>query len=136
MSKIQTSPYINFQGRAREAMEFYHKVLGGNLDLQTLDEQGASRPARQGDSILYSRLEAGGVLIIGVDGNPNYPAKVGDNMAIALGGTDKDRLTVIFNELAEGGKIKMPLARQPWGADVGWLADKFGINWTVNIDKE
>src|SRR2546423_776113 len=117
MSKIQLSPYINFQGRAREAMEFYHEVLGGSLDLQTLDEQGVSRAAGPGDSIAYSRLQADGVLIIAVDGHPNYPAKVGENVAIALGGTDRDRLTKIFNDLAEGGKNKMPPAEQPWGAD-------------------
>jgi PhnB protein len=136
MSNIQLSPYINFQGRAHEAMEFYHKVLGGNLDLQTVNEQGISRPAGPGDNIMHSRLEAGGALIIGVDGHPDFPAKVGDNMALALSGTDNDRLTKIFNDLAEGGKIKMPLTEQPWGANVGWLIDKFGINWMVNIDKE
>ncbi len=135
MSKIQVSPYVNFQGRAREAMEFYHKVLGGSLDLQTSNEQGVPKPAGPGDRIMHSRLDADGALIIATDGHPDYPAKVGENMAIALGGTDKDRLTTIFNDLAEGGRIKMPLAEQPGGADVGWLTDKFGINWTVNIDK-
>jgi PhnB protein len=126
MSKIQLSPYVNFQGRAREAMEFYHEALGGNLDLQT----------GPGDSIRHARLEADGVLIIGSDGHPDYPAKVGDSMGIALGGTDKDRLTRIFNDLAEGGTVQMPLAKQPWGAEVGWLRDRFGINWNVNIDTD
>lgn len=134
MSRIQLGPYVNFQGRAREAMEFYHKVLGGNLDLQTLNEQGVPKPARPGDRITHARLEADGALIIASDGHPDYPAKVGDNLAIAMGGTDKDRLTKVFSDLAEGGKIMMPLARQPWGADVGWLIDKFGIHWTVSID--
>jgi PhnB protein len=135
MSQQYLGPYINFQGRAREAMEFYHKVLGGNLDLQTLNEHGVSKPAGPGDRIMHARLEADGALIIASDGHPDYPAKVGDNMAIALGGTDKDRLAKIFNDLAEGGKIKMPLAEQPSGADVGWLTDKFGFNWVVSIDK-
>lgn len=135
MSKIQLSPYVNFQGQAREAMEFYHKVLGGNLDLYTMDEQGVSKPAGPGDRIAHSQLEADGALIIATDGHPSYPAKVGENMAIALGGTDRDRLTKIFSDLAEGGRIKMPLTAQPGGADVGWLTDKFGINWTVTIDK-
>jgi PhnB protein len=135
MSKIQSSPYVNFQGRAREAMGFYHKVLGGNLDLQTMNAQGGSKPAGPKDRISHARLEADGALIIASDGHPDYPAKVGDNMAIALGGTDKDRLTKIFDELAEGGQIQMRLTKQPLGADVGWLTDRFGIHWTVNIDK-
>jgi PhnB protein len=135
MRKIELSPYVNFQGRAREAMEFYHKVLGGKLDLQTLNEQGVSRPAGPGDRIRHSRLEADGAVIIATDGHPDYPAKVGEHMAIALGGTDKERLTKLFDDLAEGGKIQMPLTKQPGGAEVGWFTDKFGISWTVNIDK-
>ena len=132
---IQLSPYVNFQGRAREAMEFYRAVLGGNLDLQTMNEQGRSKPAGPGDRVTYARLEAEGAVIIASDGHPDYPAKVGNHMAIVLSGGDKARLTKIFNTLAEGGMIQMPLTKQPWGADVGWLADKFGVNWTVNIDK-
>ncbi len=116
MSKVQLSPYVNFQGRAREALECYHKVLGGKLDLQAL------------------RLEVDGVLIIATDGHPDYPAKVGDNMAIALSGADKDRLTRIFNDLGEGGKTLMPLAKQPGGGEVGWLRDRFSIPWTVSIE--
>ncbi len=135
MSKVQLGNYINFAGRAREAMEFYHTLLGGNLVLQTLNEQGAYRPAGPGDSIAYSRLEADGAVLIGVDGHPDYPAKVGENMALALDGTDKGRLTEIFNALAQGGNLKMPLTKQPSGADAGWLTDKFGINWTVSIDR-
>jgi PhnB protein len=135
MSTIQLSPYVNFQGRAREAMEFYHRVFGGSLDLQTMNEKGESKPAGPGDSIREARLDADGALIIGTDGHPKYPAKVGENMAIALSGTDKERLTKIFNALAEGGQLKGPLTRQPSGAEVGYLLDRFEINWVVSIDK-
>ena len=136
MSRQYLGPYINFGGRAREAMEFYHKVLGGHLDLQTVNKQGEAKPAGPGDRISHARLEAdGGLSIIASDGHPDYPAKVGDNLAIALGGTDRDRLTRIFTDLGEGGRIQMPLAKQPWGSAVGWLKDKFGIGWTVSIEQ-
>ena len=136
MSKIQLCPYVNFQGSAREAMEFYRKALGGKLILQTVGEQGVTRPAGPEDSISYARLEADGVLITGGDGHPSYPSIVGENMALALAGTDKDHLTKIFFDLAEGGKVKMPPTAQPSGSIVGWFVDKFGINWMVSIDKE
>jgi PhnB protein len=135
LNTIQVGPYVNFQGRAREAMEFYHQVLGGTLDLRAVDEQGVARPAGPGDRISQARLEADGALIIASDGHPKYPAKVGEHMAIALGGTDRDRLTRIFNELAAGGRIKGPLTEQPWGATVGWLTDQFGMDWMVSIEK-
>ena len=61
MSKLQSGPYVNFQSRAREAMEYYHKVLGGKLDLQTLNEQGVSKPAAPGERISDARFEADAV---------------------------------------------------------------------------
>ena len=124
MSQQRLGPYINFQGRAREAMEFYQKVLGGKLDLQLAN-----------DRVGQARLEADGVLIVGSGGHPKYPPTVGDHMAIALSGTDKGRLTKIFNDLAAGGQMKGPLTAQPGGSEVGWLVDKFGINWMVAIDE-
>lgn len=135
MSQRYIAPYINFQGRAREAMEFYHKVLGGKLELYAAGEKGEPRPADPGDRLTHARLEADGVLIIASDGHPKYPAKVGENMAIVLGGSNRARLSEMFTELAEGGQVKMPLTRTPWGAEAGWLTDKFGINWNVDIDR-
>ena len=135
MSRQYVGPYINFQGKAREAMQFYQKVLGGKLDLQSANEQGVLKPAGPGDRVMNARLEADGAVVIGTDGHPTYPPTVGDHMAVAVGGPDKDRLTRIFNELAAGGKIKGPLREQAGGAAVGWLTDKFGINWMVSVEK-
>jgi PhnB protein len=135
MSKIQLIPYVNFQGRAREALEFYLQVLGGTLDLYSIDEKGTAKPVGPDERISHGRLDADGAVIFASDGHPSYPPSVGDNMAIALAGTDKDRLTQALSGLAEGGKIKMPLMEQTWGSEVGWLTDKFGINWMVTIDK-
>lgn len=134
MSTIRSSPYINFQGRAREAMEFYQKALGGHVDLWAVDAQGASKPAGPGDRVMHARLEADGALLTGSDGHPDHPPTVGDNMGVDLGGTDKARLTKIFNDLAQGGMVKMPLTAQPGGIEVGWVADRFGITWSVHID--
>lgn len=134
MSIKYINPYINFQGKAREAMEFYNKVLGGQLVLRTTDEKGVPKPAGPADRITHAQLVADGASIFAVDGHPNYPAKVGENIALALGGTDKARITKIFQDLAEGGQTKMPLTPQS-GVEVGYVLDKFGINWVVSIEK-
>ncbi len=134
MSTIHISPYINFQGKAREAMEFYHSVLGGTLELYALGEQGVAKRAGPDDRIAYGRLDAEGARIVGSDGHPSYPPTVGDNIAIALGGTDADQITTMFNALADGGTIKGNLTEQPWGA-AGYLVDRFGINWVVTVER-
>src|SRR6266545_222497 len=120
MSERYLAPYVSFQGRAREAMEFYRTVFGGNVDLQAMDAQGASKPAGPTDRIFHARLDADGLAIIGSDGHPLYPPTVGDNMAIAVGGTDTDRLTKIFGSLSEVGVTKGPLTVQSSGATAGW----------------
>ncbi len=134
MSKTHLAPYINFQGNAREAMEHYHRILGGKLDLFASDDGGKPKPAGPGDRIMYGRLDADGIVMIASDGNPKYPAKVGDHIGLSIGSTDRDRLTTVFNALADGGQVGMPLTDQPWGT-AGWLTDRFGINWNVDIEK-
>lgn len=127
MAQIQLVPFINFEGRAREAMEHYRRALGGTIEWQ---------PADPAERVMSARLEADGVVIVGSDGHPDYPTTVGENIALIVSGTDKARLTEIFNILAEGGTVKMPLSKPEWGPEMGWLADKFGINWNVTIQPE
>ena len=121
------SPYINFQGRAREAMEFYRRVLGGKLELLTTDARGEAKTAGPGDRISHARLQFDGASIAGGDGHPDYPPSVGNNMAVALRGDDQSRLSGIFAALADGGRIQMPLGQ------AGWVVDRFGVTWTVEV---
>lgn len=133
MSGPKLAPYINFAGRAREAMEFYQHVFGGQLQLFASSEQGSPRPAEAGDRVMYARLDADGVVVIASDGHPSYPAAVGENIGLHVAGADEDRIRSIFDRLADGGTVKMPLTRAAWGTS-GWLQDRFGINWNVNIE--
>jgi PhnB protein len=133
MSNHDVGPYINFNGRAREAMEFYQSVIGGELAMFANDEKGA-RPAEPGERISHAVLTVGGVTITATDGHPSYPATVGDNMALTLSGTDKDAINQAFDALGAGGQVKGKLTEQPWGA-TGYLTDKFGINWVVSVRK-
>jgi len=136
MAKQFLGPYINFQGRAKEAMEFYQNALGGKLSLYSSGEHGTPKPAGAGDRIMYARLEADGIVIVASDGNPKYPATAGDHIGISVGGTDSAHLHRVFDGLAQGGQVKMPLTTGSWGGTAGWLTDKFGINWNIDIESE
>jgi PhnB protein len=136
MSNLAANPYINFQGHTREAMEFYHKALGGNLELTAFTEQGTPKPAGPDDRIMHSVLEIESLRIMGSDGRPDYPPTVGDNVAIALSGTDQALLSKAFDMLSDGGTVKQPLKTESWGDSFGYFVDKFGINWMVNINSK
>jgi PhnB protein len=134
MSELSANPYINFQGRAQEALRFYHEALNGELSLMTEDPQGPPKAAGPDDHIMHGLVSSEGLLIMGSDGHPDYPPTVGDNMAIALSGSDHDRLSLIFEKLSAGGHVKQPLKTESWGDSFGYFVDKFGINWMVNIN--
>lgn len=131
--KTQVGPYINFQGRAREAMEYYHGILGGKLELYAAGEGGAPHPAGPGERIQHARLSGEGFLVVGSDGNPSYPPTVGDNVAIVLLGSDRAAMQKAFEKLADGGKVKLPLTEGPWGGAAAWLSDRFGVTWNLDL---
>lgn len=133
MSAISVSPYINFQGKAREALEFYQSVLGGELTLHPVNIEGESTTAEPGERIRLGRLATEGVVIFATDGHPKFPPQMGEHMAITLSGSDNVRITSLFTALAEGGKVKGRMTPQPWGGETGYLMDKFGINWVVRV---
>jgi PhnB protein len=134
MSQLAASPYINFQGHAHEAFELYQRALGGELQLTTENPDGPPLQAGPDDHIMHGILQTEGLMIMGSDGLPEYPPTVGDNMAIALSGSDHEQLSQAFSILSEGGVMKQELKQESWGDTFGYFTDKFGINWMVNIN--
>ncbi|CAM3880044.1 VOC family protein [Kibdelosporangium persicum] len=126
------NPYISFNGDARQAMEFYASVLGGELDLRTFGEFGmADTP--QADQIMHGQLETpSGYTLMASDTPPGMEYNPGTNVTISLSGDDPE-LREYFAKLAEGGTVTVPLEKQMWGDEFGSLVDRFGINWMVNI---
>ena len=128
----QLNPYLNFNGTARQAMEFYRGVFGGDLTLSTFGELGAAEGA-DADKIMHGQLRASaGYTIMGADvpGHMEYQPPSG--FAVSLSGDDM-ALRGYFDKLAAGGTVTMPLQKQVWGDEFGMCADQFGIQWMVNI---
>ncbi len=127
------NPYISFGGNAREAMEFYKDVLGGELRLNTFGEYGGQEPA-VADKIMHSQLESeSGFTLMGADTPPGTEHKPGNNFAVSLSGDDGDELHGYWDKLADGGTVSVPLEKQMWGDEFGMCIDKFGVAWMVNI---
>lgn len=126
-------PYLNFMGQTREAMEFYHSVLGGKLTMQTYKDAGMSHEPNDDDKILHALLENGSLTFMASDGNKDHQVRMGDNIHMSISGSDEAQLKGFFEKLSAGGKVDMPLAKQFWGDTFGMLTDKFGVHWMVNI---
>lgn len=120
-------------GRAREAVEFYQSVLGGELSMMTFGQMGTEGPLA--DQLMHSQLETpAGFTLMVADAPPEMvQVTPGDNVSVSLSGDDEAELRGWFAGLAEGGTVTMPLERQVWGDTFGALTDRFGIGWMVNI---
>lgn len=128
------NPYLNFRDTAREAMEFYHSVFGGELSTSSFAEFQASDDPAEQDKIMHSTLETGGGLVLMAADTPNRVEYTpGNNFSISLSGEDETELRGYWDKLSEGGTVSMPLDKAPWGDVFGMCVDKYGVSWLVNI---
>ena len=127
------NPYISFSGNARQALEFYKAVFGGNLTLSTYGEYGAP-DSPNADQIMHGMLETDtGFTLMGADLPPGMDHQPGNNITVSLSGDDDAALHGYWDKLSEGGTVSVALEKQMWGDEFGQCADQFGIAWMVNI---
>ncbi|GLI27799.1 VOC family protein [Agromyces rhizosphaerae] len=131
------NPYLTFGGEAREAMEFYQKVFGGELTTNTFrDFHMEDLPEEELDGIMHAQLTTpAGFTLMGADA----PAAMGGptpngNLSVSGGADEEDELRGYWAGLAEGGTIDMPLEVAPWGDAFGQVTDRYGVVWYVNLE--
>jgi PhnB protein len=129
----QLNPYLTFNGNAREAMEFYHSVFGGQLRINTFGEFGSSAPAIA-DKVMHAMLTTDqGYILMASDIAPGMPYNPGNTITCSLSGDPGEGLEQAWEKLSDGGTITMSFEKQVWGDVYGMCVDKFGIPWMVDI---
>jgi PhnB protein len=134
------NPYINFNGNAEEAFNFYKSVFGGEFakvmrfkDLAS-DEFPVSE--KEANKIMHIALPIGKNILMAND-VPEILGRVNENenrSKISISAESKEEADKLFNELSVGGQIEMPIADSPWGSYFGMFRDKYGIEWMVDFD--
>lgn len=131
---IRLNPYINFKDDAREALEFYQSVFGGELNMSTFaDFQSAQDPA-ENDLIMHGQLDGpNGLTLMAADTPKHVEFTAPAGISISLSGDDDATLRGYWDKLVDGGTVIEPLEVAPWGDAFGMLTDRYGITWLVNI---
>jgi PhnB protein len=128
----QLNPYLNFNGNARQAMEFYRGVFGGELTVTTFAQMGDGSPDAELIMHAYLQTPAGyGIMGADVPGGMEYNPISGASVSIS--GDDAEALRGYWDQLSASGIVTMPLERQAWGDEFGMCTDQFGVPWMVNI---
>ena len=128
------NPYLNFRGQAREALEFYASVFGGDVAISTFGEFGDPPPGVDGSQVMHGQLETSlGFTLMCSDVPSSMEMTQGDSISVTLSGDDADALRGYWERLSAEGTVVFPLERQMWGDEFGQCKDKFGVPWMVNI---
>ena len=127
------NPYISFTDNARQALEFYRGVFGGELTMNTFGEFGQA-DSPDADKIMHGLLvTSGGLTLMAADTPSSMNHNPGDNISVSLSGDDADELRGYWDKLSANGTVAVALEKQMWGDEFGMCTDQFGINWMVNI---
>ena len=133
----QIHAYVGFNGRCREAMNFYKENIGGELNLQTVEgsPMEAQCPESMKGQILHATLiKDGTLLLMGSDMTAPGEKPVGSNIALSLNCSSEEEINRLFTRLSTEGNVIDPLKKQFWGALFGVCKDKYGTTWMFNYD--
>jgi PhnB protein len=137
---MQVQPYLSFEGRCEEALEFYKNAIGAQVDVMMrfkdapadagMSGDGCAGPMPSADKIMHSSVRLGDSVIMATDGmasgKPDFKG-----ISLALTTKDDAEAQTKFKALSEGGAVLQPLMKTFFASSFGMVADKFGVNWMV-----
>jgi PhnB protein len=132
---MQFIPYLDFDGQCREAFDFYATVFNGKITMRmTFGESpmASEVPAEARDRVMHSQLDCAGGILMGADGPPHSASR---KSCISLPIDTPAEAERIFNALADGGEVQMPIQETFWAKRFGMLTDRYGKAWMVNCAK-
>jgi PhnB protein len=138
--KAEVGPYLFFDGRCEEAIEFYRKALGAEVDMlmrykdNPEPQQPGMVPPGSENKVMHANLRIGGNSVMASDGRcggkPHF-----DGFALSLGLATEAEADRRFTALAEGGQVQMPLTKTFFSPRFGMVADRFGVMWMVIVQQ-
>ena len=135
---MQVQPYLFLDGRCEEALEFYKKTLGAEVQammrFKENPEPSAPRmtPPGSENKIMHASIKIGDTTLFASDGRcmgkPNF-----QGFALSLTAKDKADAERLFKSLGDGGQVQMPMSKTFFSEAFGMVADRFGVSWMVIV---
>jgi PhnB protein len=133
---MQVEPYLFFEGRTEEALEFYKKALGAKVEMMMRNKESPEPPPpgmnAPADKIMHASFLVDGGRVMASDGMCTGKANF-QGFSLAVTAANESDAKKRFNALAEGGQVKMPLTRTFFSPAFGMLTDRFGLGWMVMV---
>jgi len=132
---MQIQPYLFFDGRCEEALEYYRKTLGARIEMlmrfkDSPEPMGPASPP--GDKVMHAQMRVGEAVIMASDGHcMGKPSFQGFSLALSV--ADNAEAERVFAALSDGGKVTQPLIQTFFSSRFGMLSDRFGVAWMVMV---
>ena len=131
-------PYLFFDGRCEEALEFYKSALGAEIQMLMRfkdNPEPQAKPTGVGDKVMHTSFRIGETTVMASDGRcQGRPSFQG--FALSLTAPNDAEAERLFAALAEGGQVQMPLARTFFSSRFGMVADRFGVSWMIYVEPQ
>jgi PhnB protein len=135
---MQVQPYLFFDGRCEEAIEFYKKAVGAQVDMVMRYREspeppppGMCAPGSE-NKIMHSSLRIGDAIVMASDGRCMGQPKF-QGFSLSITAKNEAEAEKLFAALGDGGQVQMPLAKTFFSPRFGMVADKFGVGWMVIV---
>ncbi len=136
---MQVQPYLFFDGRCEEAIEFYRRALGAEVTMLMRFKDAPPQPDGQcmaapgaADKVMHMSFRIGETTLLASDGRcQGQPSFQGFSLTVTV--ADETAAERLFAALGDGGQVQMPLAKTFFSARFGMVADRFGVSWMVIV---
>lgn len=141
---MNVQPYLSFEGRCEEALNFYKKAIGAQVEVMMRFKEappadrpsdGCAGPMPDGNKIMHSSFKVGDAVIMATDGMASGKAEF-KGVSLALSVKSDAEAQQKFQALSEGGTVQQPLIKTFFSSSFGMVADKFGVGWMVVVAQQ
>jgi PhnB protein len=136
---MQVQAYLSFEGRCEEALQFYSKHLGAKVEMLMRNKESPEPPPPgmnpPGEKVMHAAFRIGETQLLASDGMCSGKSKF-DGFSLAITARDDADAKRMFNALADGGQVRMPLTKTFFASSFGMVADRYGVGWMVLAPKE
>lgn len=128
------TPYVIFDGNCREAMTFYHEILGGKLDVMRASD-APNMPPGMGDRLIHARLVHGDTVLMASDNMPGMPYSQSNSIWLNVACETDEEVDSLYARLSDGGHVGQAPHDTFWNARFAMFTDRFGVNWMLNHER-
>ena len=135
---MQVQSYLMFNGRTEEALEFYKKAIGAQVEMMMRFKdapEGQCAPGME-NKVMHSSFKVGDTVLMASDGMCNGEQAEFKGISLTLNPRTEAECERLFNALADGGKVFQPLIKTFFSPKFGVVSDKFGVNWMVLVEQQ